>query len=299
MKTTYKQYTTTVESLGERKMGFVISTAAVDRDGDTVDPKGWDLGSYTKNPVVLWAHDYSQPPVGKAVNIQATKDGLRADVEFLPKGMSSFADMIHDMVQAGFLNATSVGFKGIDAEVSKERQHGYDFKKQELLEFSIVPVPSNPEALALRGIEGEQVKRYAKAMRHWTKATLGDEAPKLDAEQFDNLADAIAKAMKEPEKKEATQEAQALDYAAIAAEVAKILQPAKEEPAQEISTDVLQIEEVKAEIDWDAFEYPERSLEIDPKIITDMLLASVKDGFREMASASAQAAINKLTGRLD
>lgn len=295
----FKHFIASVEQTNPRKMAFTITTASVDRDGDTIDPTGWDLNSYSKNPVVLWAHDYSQPPVGKAVNIQATKDGLRADVEFLPQGMSPFADMIHDMCKSGFLNATSVGFRGTEFDKSAERKSGYDFKKQELLEFSIVPVPSNPEALALRVVKDAQVQRYAKAMRHWTKDVLGDEAPKLDAEQFDNLADAIAKAMKEPENKEVVKEVPALDCAAIAVEVARILQSAREESVREISTDVLQIEEVKAEIDWDAFEYPERSLEIDPKIITDMLLVSVKDGFREMASASAQAAINKLTGRLD
>ena len=291
----YKQYTATIEPLSERKMGFMISTAAVDRDGDTVDPKGWELGSYTKNPVVLWAHDYSQPPIGKAVNIQTTKDGLRADVEFLPQGMSSFADMIHDMCKGGFLNATSVGFHGMEYDEAKERK-GYDFKKQELLEFSIVPVPSNPEALAVRGVQADQMKRYAKAMRHWTKAVLGDETPVLDAEQFENLADAMVKAMKEPieEKKEEKKvEPAPLDYASIAAEVAKIIRS----DTKEISTDVLNIEKVDAEIDWTSIKYDEP--QISAEEVSAMLVENVRDAFREMVSASAQAAINKMTGRLD
>ena len=297
MKTTYKQYDTTVEPIGERKMGFVISTAAVDRDGDTVDPKGWDLGSYTKNPVVLWAHDYSQPPVGKAVNIQATKDGLRADVEFLPQGMNPFADMIHDMCKGGFLNATSVGFRGMESDPSNDRKGGYDFKKQELLEFSIVPVPSNPEALAVRGAKSDQVQRYAKAMRHWTKDILGDEAPKLDAEQFDSLADAIAKAMKDPESKVEDKKADVatLDYAAIAVEVAKILMPVE---TKEISTDVLDIEQVEGEIDWNGIKFVEEPT-LDTAAVSKMLLDGVRETIREMASASAQAAVNRMTGRLD
>ena len=36
-------------------MRFVISTGAVDRDGDTIDPKGWDLTAYRRNPTVLLA----------------------------------------------------------------------------------------------------------------------------------------------------------------------------------------------------------------------------------------------------
>lgn len=293
----FKHFIASVEQTNPRKMAFTITTASVDRDGDTIDPTGWDLNSYSKNPVVLWAHDYSQPPVGKAVNIQATKDGLRADVEFLPQGMSQFADMIHDMCKNGFLNATSVGFRGTEFDKSAERKSGYDFKKQELLEFSIVPVPSNPEALALRGVKDAQVQRYAKAMRHWTKDVLGDEAPKLDAEQFDNLADAIAKAMKEPEGKveEKKADAAALDYAAIAVEVAKLLLPVE---TKEISTDVLNIETVEAEIDWSGIKFEDEP-QFDAEAVSKMLLDSVRDTIREMASASAQAAVNRMTGRLD
>lgn len=170
MEPKYKQYSAQIEPIAERKMSFTISTAAVDRDGDTIDPAGWDTGSFKGNPVVLWAHDYTQPPVGKATNIVATKDGLKADVEFTPQGMNPFADMIHDMVKGGFLNATSVGFRGKEFEKAKDRQYGYDFKSQELLEFSIVPVPSNPEALVVRGPQLVQAKAYAKAVKEWAES---------------------------------------------------------------------------------------------------------------------------------
>jgi hypothetical protein len=183
----------------------------------------------------------------------------------------------------------------MEADPSKDRKGGYDFKKQELLEFSIVPVPSNPEALALRGAKSDQVQRYAKAMRHWTKDILGDEAPKLDAEQFDSLADAIAKAMKEPEKVEEKKvEVPTLDYAAIAVEVAKILKPVE---TKEISTDVLNIEKVDAEIEWESIQFNEPQL--DAAAVSKMLLDGVRETIREMASASAQAAVNRMTGRLD
>jgi HK97 family phage prohead protease len=295
MEKTYKHYTAAIEPGTERKMSFLITTASVDRDGDTIDPKGWDLSSYTKNPVVLWAHDYSQPPIGRAINIQATQDGLKADVEFVPQGMSPFADMIHDMCKGGFLNATSVGFRGMDHDKAKDRERGYDFKKQELLEFSIVPVPSNPEALAQRGVKNAQLQKYAKAMRHWTKEVLGDDAPKLDAEKFDNLADAIAKAMKDEPKKEEKTEGTKPDYAAIAVEVAKILNAEK----KDISTDVLDIKTVEPEILWDNIDLPEPGIEIDAEQVAKLLLDGMRDTLKEMAGAQARAAINRMTGRLD
>ena len=296
MTTTYKNFTATVAPIGERKMSFTISTAAVDRDGDTIDPKGWDLGSYAKNPVVLWAHDYSKPPVGKAVNIKSTEHGLQADVEFLPQGMDPFADMIHDMCKGGFLNATSVGFRGMEYDEASGRK-GYDFKKQELLEFSIVPVPANPEALAQRGIKNEQLKRYAKDMNAWSKSILGEASPKMTQEQFDSLSGELAKILRDApdEKKDVIVAAPQVDVDELAAAVAKIL----ESRNQVISTEVIDIQKSESEIEWDAMEWKQEEDAIDIDAFTSMLKEGIRNSVREMAGAQARAAVNKLTGRLD
>ena len=45
---------------------FVASTGEVDRHGDTVAPTGWRLDAYRDNPVVLWAHNYGEPAIGRA-----------------------------------------------------------------------------------------------------------------------------------------------------------------------------------------------------------------------------------------
>jgi HK97 family phage prohead protease len=299
MNKRFKQYNATVEQVSDRKMSFTISTASVDRDNDTIDPKGWQLDNYAKNPVVLWAHDYSQPPVGKAVNIQSTADGLKAEVEFLPKGMSPFADMIHDMVKGGFLNATSVGFAGKDFARSKDREHGYDFKSQELLEFSIVPVPSNPEALVQRGLKNEQLQTYAKAMRDWANEVVGIQPPKLDEQQFADLASAMVKAMKEPKQEEKIEDkpvqvVQPVDVKALATEVAAILKA-----DQEVTID-LKDEEVEIDIN-----IPEEK-NMSPEEVASFIEQTMKDimqeslaQIREMAGAQARAAINHMTGRLD
>lgn len=298
MGTKYKNYTATVTPVGERKMSFTISTAAVDRDGDTIDPKGWDLKSYIANPVVLWAHDYSSPPVGKAVNIKSTEHGLQADVEFLPQGMNQFADMIHDMCKSGFLNATSVGFRGMEYDEAQGRK-GYDFKKQELLEFSIVPVPCNPEALAQRGIKNEQLKQYAKDMNAWAKGILGEASPKMTQEQFDSLSGELAKILREtPEEKAppvVTVHAPALDVEEVALAVAKILEAKK----QVISTDVLDLTDDESIIDLDALEKDSAGIEIDAAALSNVLVEEMRKTLKEMAGAQARAAINKLTGRLD
>lgn len=147
-----------------RTIVFTISTVSVDRDNDTVDPNGWDLANYRRNPVVLWAHDYSELPVGKATEIAVTSDGkLKATCEF---ATHAFAETVFQMVKGGFLRATSVGFAPKRYEVN-EKRGGLDFKEQELLEYSIVPVPANPEALVearAAGVDTEPIVKWAEAV---------------------------------------------------------------------------------------------------------------------------------------
>lgn len=145
MKT--KLCSTAVSSLGERKMSFTISTADTDREGDSINPKGWSTANYMAagSGVVLYGHDHSQLPIAKATHVWADSGGLHATVEFPPRGMYEFSDQVHDMVKAGFLNATSVGF--LPLESRPNRTGGKDILRAELLEFSIVAVPANPYAL--------------------------------------------------------------------------------------------------------------------------------------------------------
>jgi HK97 family phage prohead protease len=154
-----------------RQIKFLISTGAVDRDGDTLNPKGWDLTHYKKSPVVLWSHDYGTMPIAKATNVSMTEHGLSATAEFPAKGVYPFADTVYDMIKGGFLSATSVGFRPIESQKAEGRSRGYDFLKQELLEFSVVPVPANPEALIQRGVSTEQAaiwKAYLK--KEWVES---------------------------------------------------------------------------------------------------------------------------------
>jgi HK97 family phage prohead protease len=159
---------TKVSPLGDRKMAFTISTAAVDRDGDTIDPKGWDLSNYKRSPVVLWAHDHSQLPIARATHVWHDGRGLHAEVEFPPRGLYQFADVVHDMVKAGFLSSTSVGF--LPKSSRPNRTGGQGIMQAELLEFSIVAVPANPGALVL-----QRGANHA-AMRKW----LGHEQGLVD-----------------------------------------------------------------------------------------------------------------------
>src|SRR5215475_4217825 len=73
-----------VQTIDNRTLRFTISTAAVDRDLDTIAVAGWKLDNFVRNPVVLWAHRADEPPIGKAVDIGRDDTRLHAAVQFLP-----------------------------------------------------------------------------------------------------------------------------------------------------------------------------------------------------------------------
>jgi HK97 family phage prohead protease len=160
-----------------RVFRFTVSTNAVDRDRDTVSPDGFDLDNYKTNPVVLFAHQSDRPPIGRAPDIGTEKGVLKASVEFMNNDIdtSGFSDMMYRMVKNGFIKATSVGFLPIEFDMAdnndEKRAGGMDFTKQELLEFSIVPVPSNPEALIearSKGIDTEPLQGwFEEALEDW------------------------------------------------------------------------------------------------------------------------------------
>lgn len=153
---------------------FVISTESPDRDNDTISVSGWKLANFQKNPVVLWAHDYSQLPVARATNVGVVDGKLVADAEFADH---AFANTVLRMIDGKFLNATSVGFKPMKY-LWNETRGGMDFAEQELLEFSIVPVPANAEALIqLAGSDD------AEALRKWAMAVIKSLEPKAEEQK--------------------------------------------------------------------------------------------------------------------
>lgn len=169
-----------------RSLLFSISSEAVDRMGDTIAVDGWKLDAYRKNPVVLWAHDSSSLPVAKSPRVWIEDKRLKAEAEFTPAGLLRFNDAVFDMIKGGFLSATSVGFAPHKYAFADDpaRKYGIDFIEQELLEFSIVPVPANAEAL----IEGKAAGIDVAAILDWSEAALNKLA---DPSRIERLAESV------------------------------------------------------------------------------------------------------------
>jgi HK97 family phage prohead protease len=161
-----------LERAADGSIAFDASSFPPDRYGDTIVQAGFKTDNFKANPVLLWAHSHSCPPVGKVGTIGIGPNGnLRAsDVTFTPPEMHEFGDEVGQMVRAGFLNAVSVGFLPLKWEARFDESGeflGYNFLECELLEISIVPVPANPQAL----IDG---RGFTKSIAAW--ATKPDDS---------------------------------------------------------------------------------------------------------------------------
>ena len=76
-------------------------------------------------------------------------DRLIARAQFPPRNLYPFADQCHDLVAEGFLNGASAGFT--PGEYEHNIYGGNDYTRgHKLLEWSIVPIPSNPAPAAPR-----------------------------------------------------------------------------------------------------------------------------------------------------
>lgn len=126
-------------------MDFVISDGSLDRHGTRLNPKGWDLSNFRKNPIALFGHSGGFP-IGKWEDVRVEKDRLVGRLVMAAEGTSARIDELRRLVEQGILRAVSVGFN-----VKKFGTPGkgeFDFEEMELMEASLVSVPSNTNAVA-------------------------------------------------------------------------------------------------------------------------------------------------------
>lgn len=141
---------------------FIASTGARDRHFTRLIPEGMQAQGFLANPVFMWNHrsgDVCEPDdvLGRVVRLVVEEVAGRrvvvADVEFVVvdaegKPRKRAADCLA-AVRAGLLNAVSVGFLPLRIEPGDDADLILEW---ELVELSLVPVPSNAEALAIRAL---------------------------------------------------------------------------------------------------------------------------------------------------
>jgi HK97 family phage prohead protease len=156
----------------ERTAVFVISNETKDRHGTVIKLNGWELENYSKNPIVAYAHMVNS---GNADNIIGVGDvfieenKLMGRVKFEPAEINPLAEKIFQKVLFGSLNTTSVGFmpkKGHWGNKEQgEDEDTYYFDRSELYEFSVVDLPSNPDAIVQKNFEVPKKDKKASSER--------------------------------------------------------------------------------------------------------------------------------------
>jgi len=122
-----------------------MSDGSVDRMGDIIEPEGWQLDHFRRNPVALFGHDPGFP-IGRWADVGVRKGQLTGRLDLM-EPVSERLREIHAAVRGGVLRAVSVGFHSDAAEPLKGG--GLRFTEAELVECSLVSVPANPNALAI------------------------------------------------------------------------------------------------------------------------------------------------------
>ena len=121
---------------------FVFSDATRDRHGDTINPHGWDIREFQKNPIALLNHN-PDFPIGRWTNTRVENNQLLGHLQLAPEGTSARIDEVRKLIFARVLCSCSVGFVPLEQELSGK---GISFKRQRLLECSVVSIPSNASA---------------------------------------------------------------------------------------------------------------------------------------------------------
>jgi len=151
----YKNFTITEKSFNDKDMTIThyISTVTPDRFGDIVNPYGMDAENYRKNPIVLFGHSHAARGniIGKNIALLPDDFGVKAITKFAdtPAGKDLYL-----LNKEGFLNAWSIGFipkktKIQNTTVNNQPGTYNIIDEWELLEYSSVPIPANPDALNL------------------------------------------------------------------------------------------------------------------------------------------------------
>lgn len=149
----------------DRRIRFIASTDGIKRDGNRVRNDGWDLGSFRKNPVMLWSHDYGTdsrppaPPIG-SWSEESIVDYMGGQALAMTATFAAHyeAEVIYQLYLQGHLRAVSIGWTPLEYEAILDEdgtQVGWDMTYNELLECSAVPIPADPDALIIatqRGI---------------------------------------------------------------------------------------------------------------------------------------------------
>jgi len=152
------------EDKESRTVTFVISDESRDRHRSIIPLESWELKNFIATPIAGWSHEvygkglFTKPDpdnfIGRWDNIRVDEGALVGDLTFEDKETNPLAEKLLRKVRNGTLNAVSVGFLPGDGHYGEEddlEQKGaenetYYYDSAELVEVSLVGIPSNKNA---------------------------------------------------------------------------------------------------------------------------------------------------------
>lgn len=147
----------------ERTAEFIISNESIDRHGTVFKMDGWDLSTYERNPIVSYNHNAGNDNPDMIIGLsEVYKDGNNLIGRVTFEDDNEVAEKVWKKVNKGLLKMASVGAVVHDYRYGNAKE-GEDsgtiyFTRQELLEWSVVSVGSNPDAFKRSAEEIEKIK---------------------------------------------------------------------------------------------------------------------------------------------
>ena len=138
---------------------FIISTERKDSHGTVIRMDGWQLEDFNRAGAFYYQHQTtggfltdSNPDNALGPATARAEGNILIGVgKFETEDINPLADKIRKKVDYGTMRATSVGFMPISGRWGDEKRDEdpttYYFTSQRLAEWSIVHVPSNPDAI--------------------------------------------------------------------------------------------------------------------------------------------------------
>jgi uncharacterized protein len=172
----------TVEQ-GSRTFVAKMTSDAIDRDREVLDPNGMDSTDFEKNPILFYGHDYTsvENVVGLVVALKRETDadgrvtGWYAKCQLAERPEDHEGpwrpDTVLALMRQGIIRGVSVGFDPVqvrNATADDRKRYGASaervFSRWKLLELSVAPLPANQDALVeavAKAIKGEQITEDA------------------------------------------------------------------------------------------------------------------------------------------
>lgn len=133
-----------------RTVSGIITTTTPDNDGEVVVPSGLDMSYFPRKVKTVYLyHDYEKP-VGKCRRMEM-KDGALWASTFITS--TALGEDVLKMLNEGVIGGFSIGFATkafgppTDEEEEEYGEHHTIHRQGRLFEYSITPMPCNPDAL--------------------------------------------------------------------------------------------------------------------------------------------------------